>query len=57
MTEFSHNYFVCVVEVATKLDQATRIVQQLSLTAREHFNIVFIKVKDSQFIGLDKYVS
>jgi len=57
MTEFSHNYFVCVVEVATKLDQVTRIVQQLSLTAREHFNIVFIKVKDSQFIGLDKYVS
>jgi len=108
MTELSNNYFVCVAEIAAKLDQATRIAQQLSLTASnaravalrageraagfrpltdfidrlaeitikssrsinllaatlsqtsadkvradsaiEHFNIVFIKAKDSPFI-------
>jgi hypothetical protein len=109
MTELSNNYFVCVAEIAAKLDQATHIAQQLSLTASNaravalrageraagfrpltdfidrlaeitikssrsinllaatlsqtsadkvradsaiaHFNIVFIKAKDSQFIG------
>jgi len=33
MTELSNNYFVCVAEIAAKLDQATHIAQQLSLTA------------------------
>lgn len=33
MTDISHNYFVCVAEIAAKLDKATRIAQQLSLTA------------------------
>ena len=33
MTEISNNYFVCVAEVAAKLDQATNVAQQLSLTA------------------------
>lgn len=109
MTELSNNYFVCVAEIAAKLDQATRIAQQLSLTASnaravalrageraagfrpltdfidrladitikssrsinqlaatlsqtsadkvradsaiEHFNTVFIRAKDSPFIG------
>lgn len=33
MTELSNNYFVCVAEIAAKLDQATQVAQQLSLTA------------------------
>ena len=33
MSELSNNYFVSVAEIAAKLDQATRIAQQLSLTA------------------------
>ncbi|NQY86816.1 MAG: chemotaxis protein [Colwellia sp.] len=33
MSEASTNYFVCVAEIAAKLDQATHIAQQLSLTA------------------------
>lgn len=33
MAELSNNYFVCVAEIAAKLDQATIIAQQLSLTA------------------------
>jgi len=33
MSELSHNYFVSVAEIAAKLDQATHIAQQLSLTA------------------------
>ena len=33
MAELSNNYFVCVAEIAAKLDQATVIAQQLSLTA------------------------
>ena len=33
MAELSNNYSVCVVEIVTKLDQATRLAQQLSLTA------------------------
>jgi len=33
MSETSTNYFVCVAEIAAKLDQATHIAQQLSLTA------------------------
>jgi len=33
MSELSNNYFVSVAEIAAKLDQATHIAQQLSLTA------------------------
>ncbi len=33
MSELSQNYFVSVAEIAAKLDQATHIAQQLSLTA------------------------
>lgn len=33
MTDLPTNYFVCVAEIAAKLDQATHIAQQLSLTA------------------------
>jgi hypothetical protein len=33
MTELSNNYFVCVAEIALKLEQATCIAQQLSLIA------------------------
>jgi len=33
MSELSKNYFVSVAEIAAKLDQATHIAQQLSLTA------------------------
>jgi predicted transcriptional regulator len=33
MTESSSNYFVCVAEIAAKLDQSTHIAKQLSLTA------------------------
>ncbi len=33
MSDLSQNYFVSVAEIAAKLDQATHIAQQLSLTA------------------------
>jgi hypothetical protein len=33
MSDPAHNYFVSVAEIAAKLDQATHIAQQLSLTA------------------------
>lgn len=33
MSDLSQNYFVSVAEIAAKLDQATQIAQQLSLTA------------------------
>tara|TARA_B100000809_G_scaffold77436_1_gene75327 strand:+ start:1485 stop:1643 length:159 start_codon:yes stop_codon:yes gene_type:complete len=41
MTELSNNYFVCVAEIATKLDQATRLTQQLPLTASNARAVVF----------------
>ena len=36
MTELSNNYSVCVVEIVTKLDQATRLAQQLFANNLQH---------------------
>ncbi len=46
MSELSKDYFVSVAEIAAKLDQATHIAQQLSLTASNARAVVFRPLTD-----------